>query len=84
MISLVHLDNAVNLSDEPEAGDEADGATEYEDQEDHDEAVSEVERGADECSDSHLRLEIVDAVEEEIEGRGSRGEERSPPPVIVL
>ena len=83
-IKLHYLDDAVNLADEPEAGEESDGAAEDEHKQDHDGAVSEVEHGADEASDSHLGLEIVDTVQHEVERGGAGGEEGAPPPVVVL
>lgn len=65
----IDLDDAVDLGDKPEAGEEADGSCEQEEQEDHDEGVAEVEEGAGDTLDLQLRHVVVDAVEEEVDRR---------------
>ena len=52
--------------------------------EDHDESVAKVEKVGEGPSDGGLVDKVVNGEEEEVEGCGARGEERSPPPPIVL
>lgn len=51
---LIDLDNTVYFSDEPEAGEKSDCASEQEKEECHDESVAEVE----ECRGSTLEIEL--------------------------
>lgn len=55
-----------------------------EEEEHHDEGVAEVEDGGHHSLDVELRHKVMDAVDEEVERGESRGEETTPPPVIVL
>ncbi len=53
-------------------------------EEDHDGSVAKVEQIGEGPSDGGLVDKVVDGEEEEIEGRGARGEEGPPPPAVVL
>jgi len=66
--ALVHLHHAVDLPDEPEAGEEPDGACEQEEAEDHDGGVAEVEEGGGRAHDVQLGDKVVHAVHRQIEG----------------
>ena len=66
-VALVHFDDTVYLSNKPEASKESDCTAEDENEEDHNGAVAEVQHCANESGDSHLGLEIVHAVEHEVE-----------------
>ena len=80
---LVHVQIAVDLSHEPEAGEEADRTGQQEEQENHDEGVAEVEDHRREAG-QRFGHEVVHAADEQVE-RGEAGrEERSPPPIIIL
>lgn len=81
---LVNMDDAVDFGDEPEAGEEADGTCEQEDDEGHDECVAKEEESVEKAFHLQLRDIVVDAVQEEVEGRETARQERSPPPVVVL
>lgn len=81
---LVHLDHAVDLADEPEAGEEAYRARKQEEQKDHNERVAKVQEGGRSVLNLQLRGKVVTAVDEQIHGRKARRQEGSPPPVIVL
>ena len=50
----------------------------------HNEGVAKVERRGERARDGGLVDKVVDGEEKEVEGRRSRGEERPPPPAIVL
>jgi hypothetical protein len=81
---LVHFDDGVNLADEPEAGEEAHGSGEKEEEEHHDERVAKVQESARSVVDLKFRRKVMTTVDEEIDGGEATGEETSPPPVIVL
>lgn len=55
-----------------------------EEKEHHDEGVAEIEDGGHHTLNVELRHKVMDAVDEEVECGESRGEETTPPPVIVL
>lgn len=82
--SLVDFDNTVDFSDEKEGGKETNGSRHNEEQEHNDERVAKVEKHAGGIGQAELGLKVVDAVDEEIDGGEARGDEASPPPVVVL
>lgn len=55
-----------------------------EEEKNHDESVSEVEESRRCIFYVQFGDEVVDAVEKEVDGRETTGQETSPPPVIVL
>ena len=81
---LLNLDSAINFLDKEEAGIETNGPSKQEQLNGHDEGVAKVEKARKNLCDLQLREEVEDRVEEHVEGRSTRGKERSPPPVIVL
>lgn len=81
---LRDLDNAVDLSDEVVASEETDGSSQNKESDGHDAGVTEVEKYRDELGDLELGEEVEDGVKEHVEGRSSRGEVSSPPPVVVF
>lgn len=81
---LINFNDTVDLPDEPKARHEANGPREEEEQEDHYEGVAEVEEGGGGVVYVEFGDEVMAAVDEEVAGRGSRAEEPSPPPVVVL
>jgi hypothetical protein len=73
--NLVDMYDAVDFSDEPETGEKADGSCEQERNEGHDECVAKVEEGVEKSFHLQLRHIVVDAVQEEVEGRESARQE---------
>lgn len=65
---LIHLDHTVDLSYEPEAGEEADGARQQEEQKDHDQCVAKVQERRGHVLDLQLGYEIVATVDEQVHG----------------
>ena len=57
---------------------------EEEEEEHNDGGVSEVEEGGGGALDLELGDEVVDAVDGQVEGGEPRGQEASPPPMVVL
>lgn len=70
-LNLIYFDDAVDLPDEPEASHEANGACEQEEQEHHDNGVTEVQEGGGGVFDVEFGDEVVAAVDEEVAGSGS-------------
>lgn len=81
---LVNVDDTVDFSDEPETGKKADSTCEQESNEGHDESVAKEEEGVEKAFHLQLWYVVVDAIQEEVEGRETTRQERSPPPVVVL
>lgn len=57
---------------------------EEEEEEDHDEGVTEIQHGGDNTVYAQLAEEVMNAVDEQIECCAAWGEEAAPPPVVVL
>ena len=83
-VASVNLDNAVDLPDEEQAGQEADGAGHDEEEQHHDGGVAEEEEVAEGARDARLVHKVVQGEEEEVEAGGPRGKEAAPPPAVVL
>ncbi len=84
MCVLLDLDGGVDLAHKEVARVEPDGAGEEEELQGHDERVAKVDHRRNKLGDLELREEVEHAVEEHVQRRGSRGQERAPPPVVVL
>jgi len=82
--NLFRFDGTVDLFDEEIASIKSDGARQDEETEGHDESVSKIEEDGDEFVDLEFCEEVEDGIKEHIECTGSRGQECSPPPMIVL
>lgn len=80
----VHLDYTVDFIYKPEAGKETDGTCEEEEDEDHDHGIAKIEKGAGCSYDLQLGEEVMDSVDEQVDRREATGQERAPPPVVVL
>lgn len=81
---LIHLDGTINLTNEPQAGEEADGAGEHKEGDGHHCHIGEVQRRGHHTLDVQLGHVVPHGVEEEVEAGGARGEEGPPPPLVVL
>ena len=57
---------------------------EEEEDEDHDHGIAKVEKGAGCSYDLQLGEEVVDRVDEQVDRREATGQERAPPPVVIL
>lgn len=82
--TLVHFDHAVDLSDEPETGEETDCTSEQKKDESHDHSVSKVKDGTGQSSDLQLGEEIMNGINQEVDSSEATGEEGAPLPVVVL
>lgn len=82
--TLVHLHDAVDLANEPEASEESYRTGQQEEQEHHDQRVAKVQEGRGGVLDLQLGGEVVATVDEQIDRRKAGCQERSPPPVVVL
>jgi hypothetical protein len=80
----VDLDGGVDLPDEPETREEADGAGEHEEGHGGHGHVREVQHRRHKAFDLKLGIEVPNRVEEEVAAGGARREEGSPPPAVVL
>lgn len=81
---LIHFDDTVNLSYEPEGRKKSDRSCQKEEAENHDGGVPEVEEGGGSALDVQLGQEVVDAVAGQIEGREPARQKAAPPPVVIL
>lgn len=81
---LIYFHDAIDAPHEPEASHETYGPCQQEEQEDHNESVTEVQESRSGILDVQFCHEIVTAVDEEVTGSGTGTEESAPPPVIVL
>lgn len=81
---LIHFDHTVDLWHKPETCKESDGSCEQEENKDNHCSVSKVEECGGEALHLQLGEEVVDAVDEEVDGREAWGQERPPPPVVIL
>lgn len=66
--ALVHFDDTVDLRHEPETCEKADRSCNNEEQENNDRCVAKVKEGVGEAGHLELGEEVMDAVEEEIDG----------------
>lgn len=83
-VSLVHFYDTVDLPDKNEARREADKTSKQEKYDDHNKSVAKVEESAGRASDGQLGAEEMDRVEGQVESCTAPGQERSPPPVVIL
>ena len=60
------------------------GTCQEEEEQSSDPHVSKVQQPGDKFRDLKLRVEVEDRVREHVARRGARGEEGTPPPVIIL
>ncbi len=74
----------VNEAHKPQTRVEPDGAGQHEKRQAHDEAVAKVQQRGHEADDVQPRVEVENRVREHVPGRGARGQERAPPPVVIL
>jgi len=81
---LIDLDDAVDLGDEPEGGEESNSSGEKKENKGQEERVSEVENRRRRALDRQLRKEVVNAIEKEVDCGKAGGQEGSPPPMVIL
>lgn len=84
LCGLIHLDNTVDLTYEPKAREEPDGAGQQEEEEYHNGRVAEIQERRGTVLDRKLCDEVVAAVYEQIDCCEAGRQEGAPPPVIVL
>mmetsp|Transcript_12082 Transcript_12082/g.33980 ORF Transcript_12082/g.33980 Transcript_12082/m.33980 type:complete len:244 (-) Transcript_12082:461-1192(-) len=80
----VHLDRAVDSPHEEEGGECANGPRQEHEQGGNDEHVAEVQQCGDDLVDLKARAEVQNRVQEHVQRRRAAGEERCPPPSVVL
>jgi hypothetical protein len=81
---LVHLDHTVNLSDEPETSEKSYRTGQQEEQKHHNQCVAKIQKGRRRILDLQFGHKVVTTVDEQVNGRKTGREERTPPPMIVL
>ena len=84
LTTLVHLDSTVDLTHEPQTGEEADGASEHEEGDADHGHVGEVQHGGYEALDAELGAVVPDGVQEEIQAGRACGQEGAPPPLVIF
>ena len=84
LFHLINLDSSVDLSDEEKCRIESDSSRQQPEGDDHHQGVRKVEERGHKLVNVQLRVEVEDAVSEDVECWSSRHDEGPPPPVVVL